>query len=279
MSWAKVVILGKANVGKSTLLNSILKEKKAGVSSTPGTTANVITGERVIDGVRVFFIDTPGLSRPKDEKDEASMMEGLSEIADSDLIYLVIDAHTGITKEDQSILEKLQPLHGKVPIFLVINKIDGVPKEKLFSFIQEVSEELFWDEIIPVSAKRQTNIDELLKTTAKYIKGREGEPPEHLTKEDLSHIIQDVIREKLLSKLKRDAAKKVRVEVKEVDVGEGRIYASAFIVAEKPSIKAMVIGKKGQMIKSIGTEARLELEKRFNKKVYLDLQVIDEKRA
>ncbi len=279
MKWAKVIILGKANVGKSTLFNSILKEKKAGVTPVPGTTANVITGEKIINDLRIFFIDTPGFLRPKDEKDEASMTEGLSEISDSDLIYFLIDAHTGITKEDHSILEKLQPLYGKIPIFLVINKIDGVPKEKLFPFIQEVSEELFWDEIIPVSAKRQANIDELLKTTLKYIKGREGKPPESLIKEDFSHIIQDTIREKLLEKLKRDAAKKVRVEVKDVDVGEGRIYASAFIVAEKPSIKAMVIGKKGQMIKSIGTNARLDLERRFNKKFYLDLQVVDEKRT
>ena len=279
MKWAKVTITGKANVGKSTLLNSILKEKRAGVTQVPGTTANILYGERIINGIRIFFVDTPGLFRPKDESEEKTMLEGLKEIEGSDIIYLLIDAHTGITKEDTAILEKLQPLYGKIPIFLVINKIDGVPKEKLLSFMQEVSEEIFWDEIIPVSAKRGANIDELLKTTIKYIKGREGPPPEYLLKEDLTPIIHDTIREKLLSRLKGDAARKVRVEIKEIDIGKGRIYAAAYIIADKPSIKAMVIGKRGQMIKSIGQEARLELERRFKKKVYLDLEAVDEKRA
>ncbi len=277
MKWAKVTILGKANVGKSTLINRLLNRKIAGVTPVPGTTATAIVGERELAGLRVFFVDTPGFLKPRDEKDEESMAEGMKEVLDTDLIYFLIDAHTGLTKEDQSVLEKLAHFKGKVPIFIVINKIDGVPKEKLLPFIQEVSEELYWDEIVPISARRGANIDELLKTTAKYLEGREGEPPAYLVDVDQKPILHDIIREKVLSKIKGPVARGIRVEVVEVDVGEGRVYVQAFIVVERPSVKAMVIGRGGRVIKAIGTMARQEMEEKFGKKVFLDLSVVEEK--
>ncbi len=277
MKWAKVTILGKANVGKSTLINRLLNRKIAGVTPVPGTTATAIVGERELAGLRVFFVDTPGFLKPRDERDEESMAEGMKEVLDTDLIYFLIDAHTGLTKEDQSVLEKLAHFKGKVPIFIVINKIDGVPKERLLPFIQEISEELYWDEIVPISARRGANIDELLKTTAKYLKGREGEPPAYLVDVDQKPILHDIIREKVLSKIKGPVARGIRVEVGEVDVGEGRVYVQAFIVVERPSVKAMVIGRGGRMIKAIGTMARQEMEEKFGKKVFLDLSVVEEK--
>ena len=277
MKWAKVTILGKANVGKSTLINRLLNRKIAGVTPVPGTTATAIVGERELAGLRVFFVDTPGFLKPRDEKDEESMAEGMKEVLDTDLIYFLIDAHTGLTKEDQSVLEKLAHFKGKVPIFIVINKIDGVPKERLLPFIQEISEELYWDEIVPISARRGANIDELLKTTAKYLEGREGEPPAYLVDVDQKPILHDIIREKVLSKIKGPVARGIRVEVGEVDVGEGRVYVQAFIVVERPSVKAMVIGRGGRMIKAIGTMARQEMEEKFGKKVFLDLSVVEEK--
>ncbi len=279
MSWAKVTILGKANVGKSTLINRLLNRKVAGVTPVPGTTTKAIVGERELGNLRVFFIDTPGFLKPRGQEEELAMGESLKELLDTDLIYFLVDAHTGITKEDLSILEKLTPYHGKVPIFVVINKIDGVPKEKLLPFMQELSEEVFWDEIVPVSARRGANIDELPKTTEKYLRGREGEPPEYLVNVDEKPLLNDIIREKLLTRIKGPAARQVRVEVEQVDVGEGRVYIRAFIVAERPSIKAMVIGKGGQMIKSIGTMARREMEAKFGKKVFLELSVLEEKKA
>ncbi len=278
MKWAKVTILGKANVGKSTLINRLLDKKIAGVTPVPGTTTKAIVGERELNGIKVFFTDTPGFLKPKDKTEEEAMGETLKELIDTDLIYFLIDAHTGITKEDNALLEKLAPYHGKIPIFVVINKMDGVPKEKFLPFMQEIAEELYWDEIIPVSAKKGANIKELLKTTAKYLQGREGEPPQYLVKTDQKPMLHDIIREKLLMNIKGSAARSVRVEVGEVDVGKGRVYVQAYIVAERPSIKAMVIGKGGQMIKRIGTWARQEMEEKFGKKVYLDLSVIDEKR-
>ncbi len=279
MRWAKVTIVGKANVGKSTLINRLLDKKIAGVTPVPGTTVKAIVGERELNNIRVFFVDTPGFLKPRDEQEELAMGEALKELVDTDLIYFMIDAHTGITKEDYAILEKLEPFKGNVPIFIVINKIDGVPKEKLLPFMQEISEELFWDEIVPVSARRRANIDELLKTTAKYLKGREGEPPAYLTEIDYTPLIHDIIREKLLTKIKGKPARQVRIEVGEIDIGEGRVYVQAFVVAERPSIKAMVIGKGGQMIKAIGTMARQEMEEKFGKKVFLDLSVTEDKRT
>lgn len=278
MKWAKVTILGKANVGKSTLINRLLAKKIAGVTPIPGTTAKAIVGERTFGDLRVFFVDTPGFLKPRDEQDEEAMVESLREVMDTDLIYFLIDAHTGITKEDQSILEKLAPYKGQIPIFIVINKIDGVPKEKLLPFIQEVSEELYWDEIVPVSARRGANIDELIKTTLKYLKGREGEPPAYLVEVDEKPLLHDIIREKVLTKIKGPVARGIRVEVGEVDIGEGRVYVQAFIVVERPSVKAMVIGRGGQMIKAIGTMARQEMEEKFGKKVFVELSVVEEKR-
>ncbi len=277
MKWAKVTILGKANVGKSTLINRLLEKKIAGVTPVPGTTTKALVGERVLNGIRVFFIDTPGFLKPRGQEDKEAMKETLTELMDTDLIYFLIDAHTGITKEDQSILEKLAPYRGKVPIFIVINKMDGVPKERFLPFMKEISEELFWDEIVPVSARRGANIGELLKTTAKYLRGREGEPPAYLTQVDERPILHDIIREKLLWKIKGSAARQFRVEIGDIDVGEGRVYVQAYIVAERPSLKAMAIGKGGQTIKDIGTKARIEMEEKFGKKVFLDLSVIEEK--
>lgn len=276
MKWNKVTIIGKVNVGKSTLLNRIVDRKLAGVTPNPGTTTLAIVGKRDIDGITVFFVDTPGILKAKDQEERIQMSASEEELIDTDLIYFVIDAHTGITKEDIKVIEHLAPYRERIPIFLVINKIDGVPKEKLLPFIEEVSKEIYWDEIVPISAKRGTNIDELIKTTAKYLKPKEGDPPADLLFQEEMPIIHDVIREKALTLIKKEPARHIRVEVEEIDIGKGRVYIRSRIVVDKPSIKAMVIGKRGQMIKSIGTLARKDLEEKFKKRVYLELSVVEE---
>lgn len=277
MKWGKVTIIGKVNVGKSTLLNRIINSKLAGVTPQPGTTTVTIVGKRTFNDITIFFVDTPGILKPKDEEERLQINIAQEELIDTDLIYFVIDAHTGITKEDIKVIEQIGPYAKKVPIFLVVNKIDGIPKEKLLPFIDEISKELFWDEIVPISAKRGTNIDELLKTTLKYLKGKEGEIPAYLAQMQKIPLIHDIVREKVLTIIKKEPARHIRIEVEEVDVGTGRVYIRAKLVTDKPSIKAMIIGKRGNTIKSIGTMARKDLEEKFNKRVYLELLVVEER--
>ncbi|MGB9668057.1 MAG: GTPase Era [Thermosulfidibacteraceae bacterium] len=276
MKWNKVTIIGKVNVGKSTILNRLVENKVAGVTPTPGTTTFAIVGKKVIHDVTIFFVDTPGILKARDEEEKIQMVISQEELIDTDLIYFVIDAHTGITKEDTKVIEQLAPYRDRIPIFLVINKIDGIPKEKLLPFIDEISKEFYWNEIIPISAKRGANIDELLKTTLKYLKPREGTPPPDLTYSKEIPVVNDIIREKALTLIKREPGRHLKVEVEEIDIGKGRVYVRSRIVVDKPSIKAMVVGKKGQMIKSIGTLARKELEEKFGKKVFLELSVVEE---
>ncbi len=276
-----VAIVGKPNVGKSTLLNQILGTKVSIISPKPGTTRIRVLGVKNIPGeAQIIFLDTPGIYRPKDALGEAMVSVAKSSLDDADIILFMIDAEDGFKEDDRQVFENhIKPYAGKKHIFLVINKVDKVGHVgNLLPLADELSKKYpEFEEIIPISALKGYNIDELLKVILKYLP--EGEPlfPEDMVTDlPFRLMAAEIIREKVLLKVHQEIPQGVAVMVTEVS--EGRhdpsvLVIKAEIIVDRENYKPIIIGKGGQRIKSIGKMAREELELITGRKVYLELFV------
>ncbi len=276
-----VAIVGKPNVGKSTLLNQILGTKVSIISPKPGTTRIRVLGVKNIpEQAQIVFLDTPGIYRPKDALGEAMVQVASTSLEDADLILFMIDAEDGFRDDDRQVFEKyIKPYAEKRPVFLLINKVDRVGGvENLLPLAEELSREYPQiKEIIPISALKGYKTDELLKTIIKYLP--EGEPlfPEDmLTDLPFRLMAAETIREKVLLKIHQEIPQGVAVVITEVS--EGRhdpsvLVVKADIIVDRENYKPIIIGKGGQRLKSIGKMAREELELITGRKVYLELFV------
>jgi len=269
-----VALIGRTNVGKSTLLNAIIKEKIAITSDKPQTTRNTIQGILTTDEYQIIFIDTPGIHKPKSKLSEYMIESVKRTLRDVDVVVYMIEPDTQIGKGDQYIIDYLKEI--KTPIILVINKIDKVPYEKVNETINIFKECCNFKNIIPVSALLNRNID-LLKDTiiSNLPEGPKYYFDDYFTDQPEKVIISEIIREKMLIYLDEEVPHGVYVEVNSMKEREGQniLDIEAVIYCEKESHKAIIIGKGGQMLKKIGQSARLELESLFGQKIYLDLWV------
>ncbi|MFN4012685.1 MAG: GTPase Era [Aquificaceae bacterium] len=276
-----VAIVGKPNVGKSTLLNQILGTKISIISPKPGTTRIRVLGVKNIpEQAQIVFLDTPGIYRPKDALGEAMVEVAKASLEDADLILFMIDAEDGFREDDKQVLENhIKSYAGEKPIFLLINKVDRVGSvENLLPLAEEISKLYpFFKEIIPISALKGYNVDELLKTLIKYLP--EGEPlfPEDMiTDLPFRLMAAEIIREKVLLKVHQEIPQGVAVMVAEVSEGSHDprvLVVKAEIIVDRENYKPIIIGKGGQRIKAIGKMAREELELITGRKVYLELFV------
>ncbi|MFN4319591.1 MAG: GTPase Era [Aquificaceae bacterium] len=276
-----VAIVGKPNVGKSTLLNQILGTKISIISPKPGTTRIRVLGVKNIpEQAQIVFLDTPGIYRPKDALGEAMVEVAKASLEDADLILFMIDAEDGFREDDKQVLENhIKSYAGEKPIFLLINKVDRVGSvENLLPLAEEISKLYpFFKEIIPISALKGYNVDELLKTLIKYLP--EGEPlfPEDMiTDLPFRLMAAEIIREKVLLKVHQEIPQGVAVMVAEVSEGSHdprALVVKAEIIVDRENYKPIIIGKGGQRIKAIGKMAREELELITGRKVYLELFV------
>ncbi|MFN3471931.1 MAG: GTPase Era [Aquificaceae bacterium] len=276
-----VAIVGKPNVGKSTLLNQILGTKISIISPKPGTTRIRVLGVKNIpEQAQIVFLDTPGIYRPKDALGEAMVEVAKASLEDADLILFMIDAEDGFREDDKQVLENhIKSYAEEKPIFLLINKVDRVgPVENLLPLAEEISKLYpFFKEIIPISALKGYNVDELLKTLIKYLP--EGEPlfPEDMiTDLPFRLMAAEIIREKVLLKVHQEIPQGVAVMVAEVSEGSHDprvLVVKAEIIVDRENYKPIIIGKGGQRIKAIGKMAREELELITGRKVYLELFV------
>ncbi len=276
-----VAIVGKPNVGKSTLLNQILGTKVSIISPKPGTTRIRVLGVKNIpEQAQIVFLDTPGIYRPKDALGEAMVQVASTSLEDADLILFMIDAEDGFRDDDRQVFEKyIKPYAEKRPVFLLINKVDRVGGvENLLPLAEELSREYPQiKEIIPISALKGYKTDELLKTIIKYLP--EGEPlfPEDmLTDLPFRLMAAETIREKVLLKIHQEIPQGVAVVITEVSEGKhdpSVLVVKADIVVDRENYKPIIIGKGGQRLKSIGKMAREELELITGRKVYLELFV------
>jgi len=271
-----VALVGRPNVGKSTLLNNILGTKLSITSPKPQTTRMRILGVKHDKDAQIIFLDTPGVQKGKDILTKTVVESAVSSMEEADLIAMVIDATAGWTKEDEKILENYLKKFNK-PAILIINKVDKVNKESLLPLIDEVSKKFDFKEIIPTSATKGTNLDRFVEVLKKYLpESPPLFPEDQITDLPLKFYVAEIIREKAFNILRDELPYSVAVEVESIREGDRNknlLLIDAVIYVERENHKKIVIGKKGQTLKKIGKMAREELEQLLGKKIYLNLWV------
>lgn len=266
-----VSIVGKPNVGKSTLLNNILEMHLAITSDKAGTTRNIIEGVYEDDDSQIIFVDTPGINKPKDKLSALLNRKAYTTVDNVDLILFMIDVTKGFNNGDTVILDRLK--EGNVPVILILNKVDKVNKDLLLEKIREYKDIYDFKEIFPLSALKD-NMQTLLKTIKPYLPN-EGKIFEDETVTNIStdFYISEIIREKVLRKTREEVPHSVTCLVEKREENKKAIIINAVIIVERDSHKKIIVGHHGSMLKSIGIAARQDLEEYFGKKVYLELFV------
>jgi len=265
-----VALLGRTNVGKSTFLNALMQTKVAIVSDKPQTTRKKILGIKTTDRGQIIFFDCPGIHKPHFKLNELMMKEVNDALHDADLILYFIDI--GDAKQDEFIFSQLQQA-GK-PVFLVINKIDKLNKAKILEKIQSYKDVFPWKEIVPISALKGDNLELVEDLIFAYLpEGENFYPAEEFTLQSENFFLGELIREKVLNFVEDELPFTTTLKIEEIkDRGEV-VYLRAEIFVETRAQKKIIIGKQGNLIKQIGSQARLTLETYFAKKVFLDLYV------
>ncbi|EUJ33354.1 GTPase Era [Listeria floridensis FSL S10-1187] len=269
-----VAIVGRPNVGKSTLLNRIIGQKIAIMSDKAQTTRNKIQGVYTTDDAQVVFIDTPGIHKPKHKLGDFMVKIALNTFREVDLIYFVIDAAAGFGRGDEFIIEKLKQVD--TPVFLLINKIDLVSPEELVLLIDKYREMLDFAEIIPISALEGNNVPNLLEQTTTHLEqGPMYYPKDQITDHPERFIISELIREQVLNLTREEVPHSVAVVIEGIEKNPKteKLTIMATIIVERSTQKGIIIGKQGQMLKQIGMRARKEIELLLGSKVFLEIWV------
>ncbi|HMQ79725.1 MAG TPA: GTPase Era [Ignavibacteria bacterium] len=270
-----VPIIGAPNAGKSTLLNAVLGQKLSIVTAKPQTTRNKITGIYTKDNVQIVFVDTPGILDPKYKLQQFMSREIESSIIESDIIILVVD----IKKYDRESFGKLYGKYSKEykghKLFCVLNKIDLIRKEDILSVIKDLSDNFKIDEIIPVSAVKGFNVDELLKTIIKYLPENEFYfESEVLTAQPEKFFVSEIIRQNVLRQYKDEIPFSVYIDIEEFKEREnGKDFIRAAVMVERETQRAIIIGEGGLKIKKLGEYSRRSIEDFLGRPVYLELFV------
>jgi len=280
-----VALIGRPNVGKSTLLNYMLGEKIAIISDKPQTTRTSILGIKTTDRGQIVFVDNPGIHKPLHKLNKRMMSFVHSSLETADLVNLLIDATQKFGHGDEFVIETLKKI--STPIFLLINKVDIIKKEKILLIIDHYKEMLDFKEIIPISALRGTNVDVLEDRIYEFLPEAEKIfPDDEKSVQSQRFLFSEIIREKLLSHVKQELPWVTAVYIDAMDDDQDRFFQDkpsvnlkpkkfirATIFVEKDTHRRIIIGRQGQIIKAIGTEARRDLEKILGEKVFLDLWV------
>lgn len=275
-----VSVIGRPNVGKSTLLNAIIGEKISAISSKPQTTRQNITFIHTDVDAQIIFLDTPGIQKPKNKLGEFMLTESKEGIEDSDVITYIVDTSKKIGRAERSIIDILKEYKGKLPIILLINKVDTIRKDELLEIISMYAEEEIFDDIIPISAMKNDGVDIYLEILKKFLKpGPMYYPEDMITDKNERFIVAEIIREKGLMYLNEEVPHGLAISIekfkKRTDKNMYDIDANIYV--ERDTHKGILIGKNGSMLKRIGTEAREEAERLLDAKVNLQIWVKVEK--
>ena len=268
-----VSIVGRPNVGKSTLLNSILGMKLAITSNVSGTTRNVIDGIYNDKDSQIVFVDTPGIHKPNNKLGNIMNKKAYNNIDGVDAILFLVDISKGFGKGDKFILDKIK--NSNVPIFLLLNKIDLVKDKKtLLKDISEITKLYKFSEVIPVSAKKHDNVDLIINCLKKVLpESDKMYSDEELTNVSTRFILAEFVREKVLELTRDEIPHTVTCYVENYEEHEKIVHVQVVIVVDRDNIKKIIIGKGGSMLKEIGTRARLDMEEFLGKKVFLETYV------
>ncbi|OYD07675.1 GTPase Era [Paludifilum halophilum] len=269
-----VALIGRPNVGKSTLLNHVLGQKVAIMSDKPQTTRNKIQGIYTTETEQIIFLDTPGIHKPRSRLGDWMVRTARETFNEVDLVLFLVDAKEGMGAGDRYIIEQLKET--RTPVFLVVNKIDKVHPDRLLPLIDEYREQYAFQEVVPISALYGNNTSTLLRLIMEELpKGPPYYPPEYVTDHPERFIVGELIREKVLHLTREEVPHSVAVSVEKMS-GEGDgglVTVHATIYTERASQKGILIGKQGSMLREVGRRAREEIERLLGSKVYLDLWV------
>jgi GTP-binding protein Era len=266
-----VSIIGEPNVGKSTFLNQVLKQKVAIVSNKPQTTRNVFSGIYNDDNSQIIFIDTPGIHQAKTKLGEYMSSAALSTVKSVDLVMFMINAYDDVLDYNLKIMEKLQGI--KTPVFLIINKLDTITDfERLNEAVEVYKKAYNFEGVFGISALKGDNIDLLLLDIKKYLQeGPKYYPDGEISDRPETFLIQEFIREKILEFTHEEVPHSVMVYLESMKNKKNLTEIMAVVVVERKSQKGIIIGKGGSMLKRIGSAARSDIEALLNSKVYLEL--------
>jgi GTPase len=271
-------IIGRPNVGKSTFFNAVIGDKISIVADKPQTTRNKITGIKNYPDAQLIFLDTPGMHNPKTPLNRAMVQATQETIGNAEVLLMLVEANSDLHRNDVCLIESLSGV--KVPVFLVINKIDLIEKKYLLPLIDKFRLLYNYQEVFPVSALKGYGIDDLLKAIKENLpEGPQLFPEDIFTDATERFIAAEFIREQIMLFTSQEIpyVSAVTIDSFKEDEEKNLIRVNATINVEKESQKAIMIGKKGAMLKNIGTQSRLRMEKLFDARVYLELFVRVEK--
>lgn len=267
-----VSLIGRPNVGKSTLLNAVVEHKIAITSNKAQTTRNIIQGIYNDEETQIVFVDTPGIHKPKEKLGRVLNKQSYSLMHDVDAILFVIDASTGLGAGDKKIIEDLKG--NKTPVILVMNKIDRINKEQLMMMITQYKDLLNFADIVPVSALKANNIETLITVIKKYLTDHvKYYDDDTITSCSKYFMISELVREKLLHLTIEEVPHSLTCITTAYDEKPDIININVDIIVDRDAIKKIIIGKQGARLKKVGTLARADIEELLGKKVYLELYV------
>ncbi len=269
-----VTIIGRPNVGKSTLLNRFIGEKIAIISEKPQTTRNKIMAIHTEENHQIIFIDTPGIHKPKNKLGKFMVKVSEDSLNEVDAILFVVEGDKSISNGEKKIIESFENVN--TPVILVINKVDLVSKEDLLPLINQYNQLYNFHALIPISALKNSGIELISEEIKKLLPlGPQFFPEDMITDQPERQIVAEIIREKILRSLSKEVPHGIAVEVMSMKNKKDSkiVEILANIYCEKPSHKGIIIGNKGEMLKRIGSKARIDIERLLGSKIYLELWV------
>lgn len=266
-------MIGRPNVGKSTLLNTIIGQKIAIMSDKPQTTRNRIQGVYTSEDAQIVFLDTPGIHKPKSKLGQQMVKTAMNTLQEVDCILFLVDVAKGPGSGDRYIIEKLKQI--RTPVILVMNKIDLIHPEALLPLIEQYTQMYDFAEVVPVSAVHGNNVTSLIETIQSYLnEGPKYYPDDQITDHPEQFVCAELIREKILHLTREEVPHSIAVQIEDMRrETNGTVYISAVIFVERDSQKGIVIGKRGALLKQVGQAARSDIEKLLGSKIYLELWV------
>ncbi|KGE18157.1 GTPase Era [Paenibacillus wynnii] len=268
-----VAIVGRPNVGKSTLMNQVIGQKIAIMSDKPQTTRNKIHGVYTNNESQIVFLDTPGIHKRQSKLGDYMNSTALSTLGEVEAVLFLVDAAEGMGGGDRYIAEQLNNV--KTPVILVLNKIDKLEPEALLPLMAEYRKLHDFAEIIPVSAKFGSNVNTLLDQLQKYLpEGPQYYPADQITDHPEQFVIAELIREKILHLTREEVPHSIAVAIEDMKLEpNGVVHVSAVIFVERDSQKGIIIGKQGALLKEVGRRARTDIENLLGSKIFLELWV------
>jgi GTPase len=268
-----VAIVGRPNVGKSTLMNHVIGQKIAIMSDKPQTTRNKIHGVYTTEGTQIVFLDTPGIHKRQSKLGDYMNQTAFNALGEVEAVLFLIDAAEGLGGGDRFIVEQLKQV--KTPVILVLNKIDRIEPEALLPLIEQYRKLYDFAEIVPISAKMGNNVDRLLEQLQKYLpEGPQYYPDDQITDHPEQFVIAELVREKILHMTREEVPHSIAVMIEDMNVQDnGVVHIMAVIFVERDSQKGIIIGKQGAMLKEVGKQARLDIQNLLGSKIFLELWV------